>query len=110
MTPGEDVYRSFSSRCHRDDGSGVPNTFPALAGNPSVLTEDTTSLIRVLVEGGNSLPTLTGPPRQAMPGFAGTLADVQIANALSYIRGAWGNDAQPVTTNDVSTLRQTLHK
>ena len=110
LTPGEDVYRSFCARCHRDDGSGVPNVFPALAGNPSVLTEDTTSLIRLLVEGGNSPATVAGPPRQAMPGFVGTLADVQIANVLSYIRSAWGNNAQPITTNDVSTLRQTLHK
>lgn len=110
LTPGQDVYRSFCARCHRDDGSGVPNVFPALAGNPSVITDDTTSLIRLLVEGGNSPSTLTGPPRQAMPGFVGTLADVQIANVLTYIRSAWGNNAQPVTTNDVSTLRNTLHK
>ncbi len=110
LTPGKDVYGSFCARCHREDGSGVPHAFPALAGNPSVLTEDTTSLIRLLVEGGNSPSTLTGPPRQAMPGFVGTLADVQIANVLTYIRSAWGNDAQPITTNDVSTLRQALHK
>jgi mono/diheme cytochrome c family protein len=45
-----------------------------------------------------------------MPGFVGTLADVQIAQVLTYIRGAWGNNAQPVTANDVSTLRSELHK
>jgi mono/diheme cytochrome c family protein len=75
-----------------------------------VLTEDTTSLIRLLLEGGNSPATLTGPPRQSMPGFVGTLADVQIAQVLTYIRGAWGNNAQPVTANDVSTLRSELYK
>jgi hypothetical protein len=81
--------------------------FPALAGNPSVLAEDTTSLIRMLVEGGNSPLTLTGAPRQQMPEFADTLADVQIAQVLTYIRGAWGN-AQGITGNDVSSLRQLL--
>jgi mono/diheme cytochrome c family protein len=35
---------------------------------------------------------------------------VQIAQVLTYIRGAWGNNAQPVTANDVSTLRSELHK
>ncbi|CAN7783379.1 cytochrome c [Paraburkholderia hospita] len=110
LSLGFNVYRSFCARCHRDDGMGVPNTFPSLAGNPSVLTEDTTSLIRLLVEGGNSPATLTGPPRQSMPGFVGTLADVQIAQVLTYIRSAWGNNAQPVTANDVSTLRAELHK
>jgi alcohol dehydrogenase (quinone), cytochrome c subunit len=107
---GFNVYRSFCASCHREDGSGVPNAFPELAGNPSVLAEDTTSLIRLLVEGGNSPATLTGPPRQAMPGFATTLADVEIAQVLSYIRSAWGNHAQPVTANDVATMRQELHK
>jgi mono/diheme cytochrome c family protein len=88
----------------------VANAFPSLAGNPSVLTEDTTSLIRLLVEGGNSPSTLAGPPRQSMLAFAATLADVQIAQVLTYIRSAWGNNAQPITANDVSSLRNKLHK
>ncbi|HEY4352282.1 MAG TPA: cytochrome c [Paraburkholderia sp.] len=110
LSAGYNVYRSFCARCHREDGKGVPNAFPALAGNSSVLAEDTTSLIRLLVEGGNSPSTLTGPPRQQMPRYADTLADAQIAQALTYIRGSWGNNAQPVTANDVSSLRQLLHK
>ncbi|MCC8404456.1 cytochrome c [Paraburkholderia sp. MMS20-SJTN17] len=107
---GFNVYRSFCTRCHRDDGRGVPNVFPALAANPSVIAEDTTSLIRLLVEGGNSPSTLAQPQRQQMPGFAATLADVEIAQVLTYIRSAWGNNAQPVTANDVATLRKELHK
>jgi mono/diheme cytochrome c family protein len=110
LSTGYHVYQSFCARCHRDDGTGVPDVFPALAGNPSVLAENTTSLIRLLVEGGNSPSTLTGPPRQQMPRYADTLADVQMAQVLTYVRGAWGNNAQPVTANDVSSLRQLLHK
>jgi mono/diheme cytochrome c family protein len=110
LSTGYNVYQSFCARCHHEDGQGVPNAFPALAGNPSVLAENTTSLIRLLVEGGNSPSTLTGPPRQQMPRYADILADVQIAQVLTYIRGAWGNNAQPITANDVSTLRQLLHK
>jgi mono/diheme cytochrome c family protein len=88
----------------------VPNAFPALAGNPSVISEDTTSLIRLLVEGGNSPATIHGPPRQAMPPFAGRLTDVQIAQVLTYVRASWGNDARPVTANDVGSFRATIHK
>lgn len=110
LSVGFNVYRSFCASCHREDGSGVPRVFPALAGNPSVLAEDTTSLIRLLVEGGNSPATLTGPPRQSMPAFSTTLSDAEIARALMYIRSAWGNHAQPVTANDVATLREELHK
>ncbi|MEX3936649.1 cytochrome c [Paraburkholderia phymatum] len=110
LSVGFNVYRSFCARCHRDDGAGIHGAFPALAGNPSVLAEDTTSLIRLLIEGGNSPSTLTGPPRQAMPAFVGTLADVQIAQVLTYVRSAWGNNAQPITANDVSSLREILHR
>lgn len=100
----------FCARCHGDDGKGVPMTFPSLAGNPSVLAKDTTSRIRLLVEGGNSASTLSGPPRQQMPGFAGLLSNARIADALTYVRGAWRNDAQPISGNDVASLRQILHK
>ncbi|PXX07047.1 mono/diheme cytochrome c family protein [Paraburkholderia tropica] len=110
LSVGFNVYRSFCAQCHGEDGKGVPHVFPALAGNTSVLAEDTTSLIRLMVEGGNSPSTLTGPPRQQMPRFADTLADVEIAQVLTYVRGAWGNNAQSVTANDVSSLRQQLHK
>lgn len=107
---GAAVYVSFCAECHRPQGEGVADAFPRLAGNPSVISEDTTSLIRLLVEGGNSPATRHGPPRQAMPAFAETLTDVQIAQVLTYVRASWGNDARPVTTNDVSSLRSTLHK
>jgi mono/diheme cytochrome c family protein len=107
---GAAVYASFCAECHRPRGGGVANAFPKLAGNPSVISEDTTSLIRLLVEGGNSSATQHGPPRQAMPAFAGTLTDVQIAQVLTFVRASWGNDARPVTTNDVASLRRQLHK
>jgi alcohol dehydrogenase (quinone), cytochrome c subunit len=107
---GAAVYTSFCARCHGAGGEGVTHVFPKLTGNPAIITEDTTSLIRLLVEGGNSPRTLSGPPRQAMPAFAGQLTDSQIGAVLTWIRISWGNDARPVTANDVRTLRDEIHK
>ncbi|CAH2925656.1 MAG: Putative diheme cytochrome c-553 [uncultured Paraburkholderia sp.] len=107
---GARVYISFCAQCHGVEGAGVPNVFPRLAGNPAVITEDTTSLIRLMVEGGNSPATISGPPRQAMPGFAQTLTNAQMANVLSWIRMSWGNDARPITANDIQSLSEKLHK
>ncbi|SAK99892.1 alcohol dehydrogenase cytochrome c subunit [Caballeronia pedi] len=107
---GAAVYAGFCAQCHRSDGKGVKNVFPVLAGNPSVISEDTTSLIRLIVEGGNSPATIHGPPRQSMPPFAGRLTDAQIAQVLTYVRASWGNDARAVTTNDVASFRSTIHK
>jgi mono/diheme cytochrome c family protein len=33
------------------------------------------------------------------------LNDEQIAHALSFVRSGWGNDAAPVTADDVAKLR-----
>jgi mono/diheme cytochrome c family protein len=107
---GAAVYATFCAQCHQADGMGIPQTFPKLAGNPSVISEDTTSLIRLLIEGGNSPSTVYGPPRQAMPGFTNVLADVEIAQVLTFIRASWGNDARPVTTSDIASMRSRLHK
>jgi mono/diheme cytochrome c family protein len=107
---GTGVYAGFCAQCHREAGEGVPGAFPKLVGNPAVISEDTTSLIRLMVEGGNSPATKEGPPRQNMPAFAGRLSDLQIAQVLTYIRASWGNNARPVTTNDVASLRSSLHK
>jgi mono/diheme cytochrome c family protein len=107
---GAAIYASFCAQCHQANGAGISKTFPKLAGNQAVISEDTTSLIRLMVEGGNSPATANGPPRQAMPAFSGILTDGQIAQVLTFIRGSWGNDARPVTTSNVASLRSELHK
>jgi mono/diheme cytochrome c family protein len=107
---GAAVYASFCAQCHQANGAGISQTFPKLAGNQAVISEDTTSLIRLLVEGGSSPATANGPPRQAMPAFSGILTDGQIAQVLTFIRASWGNDARPVTTSNVASLRSELHK
>lgn len=106
--PGAGVYMSFCVECHQADGRGKPDKFPTLAGNPAVLTTDTTSLIRLVLQGGKSPQTLTGPKRKKMPAFADKLTDTEIARVLTLIRSTWGNQASPVLTRDVGTLRAKL--
>ena len=76
--------------------------FPALAGNPVVMSEDSTSLIRIVLEGGPTPKTETGQANEKMPAFA-TLTDREIAEVVSYIRQSWGNQAPPVSTRQVET-------
>ena len=47
------------------------------------------------------LPATTGNPRPfGMPPFGHVLDDKEIADVLTYVRGAWGNDAPAVTVRD----------
>lgn len=108
--PGAGLYTSFCVKCHEADGRGKPKKFPALAGNPAVLAPDATSLIRLVMQGGSSPQTLTGPKHRKMPAFSDKLTDIEIAHLLTFVRNTWGNQASAVTTRDVSTLRAKLGK
>lgn len=49
---------------------------------------------------------LAGNPRPfGMPPFAHVLDEADMAAVVSYVRGAWGNDAAPVTPLEVLKLR-----
>lgn len=108
--PGAGIYANYCARCHQMDGMGVTQKYPRLAGNPAVLSPSTTSLVRLLVEGGASPHTDGGPEPRKMPSFAGKLNDREIAHVLTFVRDTWGNAAAPVTVNDVSSVRAALHK
>lgn len=108
--PGAGLYLGLCARCHQSNAMGVNLKYPRLAGNPAVLAPQTTSLIRLLVEGGGSPETETGPMPRKMPAFAGKLTDTEMARVLTFVRSAWGNDADPVTTRDVDRVRSAIHK
>ncbi|WP_370469772.1 cytochrome c [Caballeronia sp. SBC2] len=84
--------------------------YPRLAGNPAVIAPQTTSLIRLLVEGGGTPETGTGSMPRKMPAFANELTNTEMARVLTFVRGAWGNDSDPVTTRDVERVRSAIHK
>jgi alcohol dehydrogenase (quinone), cytochrome c subunit len=69
-----------------------------------------TSLIRLLIDGASSAKTKGGPEPHKMPSFVGKLTDTEIARVLTFIRNAWGNEAEPVAPEEVEKLRSKLHR
>jgi mono/diheme cytochrome c family protein len=108
--PGAGVYNAFCARCHKADGRGEPGKYPRLAANPAVVAPHATSLIRLLIEGSESPHTLGGPKPQRMPSFVGKLSSTEMARVLTFIRNAWGNEAQPVAPREVQQMRELLHR
>ncbi|MGP8435362.1 c-type cytochrome [Paraburkholderia fungorum] len=108
--PGAGIFQSYCARCHQADGLGVAQKYPRLAGNPAVLAPQSTSLVRLLVEGGAAPHTENGPPSRKMPSFADKLTNEEMAQVLTFIRNTWGNAAPPVTTRDVTSVRGAIHK
>lgn len=90
---GEGLFIANCSACHQRNGQGIPQAFPALAGD-ALVQDDPKRIVAVLLNG-----------RGGMPAFKGQLADEQIAAVASYVRGAWGNRADPVPASLVTAAR-----
>ena len=104
MARGAKIYDQRCAYCHGDAGEGAPGAYPALAGSRAVNMASPANLIQAVRHGG-FLPATAGNPRPyGMPPFNHVLGDDDIAAVLSYIRGSWGNDAEPVS------LRETMRR
>jgi mono/diheme cytochrome c family protein len=107
---GQAIYNQQCAACHTAGGEGIVGLFPRLGGAPLVQQLQAISLVRVVLEGSRAVATDTAPTGPAMPSFAWRLSDTDIAAVLTYIRNSWGNAAAPVSTGDVSNLRQALRR
>ncbi|MBT0725717.1 cytochrome c [Rosenbergiella sp. S61] len=109
MLVGKNVYESQCNACHVSDGSGGRNMIPTLAGNAQVNSADASSLINVMLNGGQGPFTHANPTAAGMPAFAWKLSDSNIANVMTYIRNSWGNAAPPVSSEQVEKARESTH-
>ena len=101
-------YMQFCSDCHRSDGAGVKGLFPPLAGNPSIASNNPTSLLHITLTGWETAQTAAHPRVYTMPGFS-RLADQEIAEILTFVRTRWGNAGTAISAAQVKTLRDQLN-
>ena len=102
---GAKLYEDHCSECHGQEGEGAYPADPALAGNRTVTADPPANAIRAVVSGGYAPATAGNPRPYGMPPFVYALREDDIAAVLTYVRGAWGNQARPVTTFDVQRYR-----
>jgi mono/diheme cytochrome c family protein len=70
-----------------------------------VLDPDPSSLINLVLNGADPLVIKGVPDAYRMPQFRIQMTDETIAQVLSFVRGAWGNNAAAVSTDEVKKLR-----
>jgi mono/diheme cytochrome c family protein len=103
-TPGASVYQTNCASCHQADGKGVTGAFPPLAGNPTV-TGDPKAVIHIVKYGLSGKIAANGHSFNGiMPPWGSQLSDADIAAAITYIRSSWGNEASPVSADDVAAV------
>lgn len=103
---GEEIYNTRCVSCHQMNGQGVPRTFPPLNGTEWV-NGDKGRLIRLLLHGIQGKIKVKGQTYSgAMPPWGDALSNEEIAQVATYIRSNFGNDAPPVTTEEVAEVRE----
>jgi mono/diheme cytochrome c family protein len=105
MQRGEAVYKDRCSGCHQPDGQGVPRAYPPLVNNEAIVMRNPVNAIRMTLNGGFPPSTAGNPRPYGMPPFAHVLNDQDVASVVTFIRGAWGNHAGPVSPVEVGALR-----
>ncbi|MFP4596811.1 MAG: cbb3-type cytochrome c oxidase subunit II [Persicimonas sp.] len=107
-SPGASLYEQKCASCHGSDGSGVPQTFPPLAGDPVVTADKPDDHVRIILEGMQGVSIDGVDYSAAMPGFADSLSDADIAAIVNHERTSWGNDAPTITAEEVAELREAV--
>jgi mono/diheme cytochrome c family protein len=92
---GASLYRAICQGCHMPDARGARGAgmYPALAANPKLASA--------------AYPALTVlQGRRAMPAFADSLTDEQVAEVVNYVRNHFDNHfADSMTPDEVARLR-----
>ena len=103
---GEAIYLSRCMSCHQVDGMGIAGVFPPLVETDWV-RGDRGRLIRLVLDGMMGEVKVNGVVYSgAMPPWKAFLSDDEVAELLTYIREAWGNDASAVTAQQVALVRK----
>ena len=104
---GARTYLDNCAACHRTDGRGYAQTFPALAGNTALQHSNPASAINIVLHGHTLQGTMAAPTAYTMPSLSWRLSDGQVADVVTFIRTSWGNRGGPVNTQQVSAYRAT---
>ncbi len=102
---GARLYKDNCAQCHGATGQGVPQAYPALAGNRAVTMDSPANLVQMVLYGGFAPATAGNPRPFGMPPYVLVLNDGEIAAVLTHIRTAWGNQATQVSNVQVGQLR-----
>ena len=108
---GKRQFQLACITCHQANGLGVPGAFPPLAGADWANGNEERA-IRIVLHGlggevkvGAAVFNGAMPSFGKVPGSGYNWRDDQIAAVLTYIRQEWGNQAGPVTSEQVTAIR-----
>lgn len=101
MVQGEQLYRTYCSNCHQEDGVGLGQLIPPLAQSDYMLA-DVDRTLCIIKYGLQGKIIVNGQSyQQAMPANE-ALRDIEIAQIATYIYNHWGHARGSIPTQRVS--------
>jgi nitrite reductase (NO-forming)/hydroxylamine reductase len=107
MAQGQAVYNANCAACHQPDGKGLKGAFPPLADS-DFLQGDRRRVIGAALFGLTGPITVNGEEYNGVMPSLGHLRDEDLAAALTYVFGSWGNDLAAVSAAEVASIRAEL--
>jgi nitrite reductase (NO-forming) len=101
---GGRVFARICAGCHQAQGQGIPRAFPPLARS-DFLVADKDRAIDIVLGGLRGPVVVNGERYEGIMPPLSYLSDDDIADVLTYVRGAWGNAGDPVTATQVADRR-----
>jgi len=103
---GKALYARCTA-CHQENGKGIANAFPPLAGSSWVTGPASRPIAIVLhgVQGPLKVGTATYNGVMIAYGTGQPMTDAEVAAVVTYIRTSWGNKASAVTAAQVAQVR-----
>ncbi|NBV52001.1 MAG: hypothetical protein EBR83_00460, partial [Verrucomicrobia bacterium] len=105
VSPGQAIYEALCLNCHQAAGQGLTGVYPPLAQSEWV-AGDPQALIKLTIHGLAGPTKVQGKDYGLVPMPPMGLDDQQLADVLTYVRGAFGNKAAPVKVEDVKAVRE----
>ena len=102
---GQRQFNLNCASCHQASGQGVAGQYPPLAGSEYVLGSP--NRVAAIVLNGLEGPVVVkgATYNGAMASWKNSLNDKKLASILTFIRQAWGNNATPITEEQMAAFR-----
>ena len=107
MAAGEGVFLANCAACHQPTGVGLAGAFPPLAGS-DFLQGNRQEVLAAALFGLQGPITVNGVEYNGVMPSLGHLTDEDLAAAVTYVFGSWGNDLAAVSVEEVTALRAEL--
>jgi mono/diheme cytochrome c family protein len=106
MQAGQAVFVARCAVCHTVRGAGNAD-YPSLAHNTMIVSQNPDTVLRVILQGSQSVKTANGTVGFSMPAFP-VLTNADLADVATYIRNSWGNRGEPVSAKQTKKFRKLL--